>query len=279
MIALAAAASRCGRGKPVASLGASPVAIRLGYPESALLHFDWSPSAALQPSGGNPTVFVHVLDDKRAVRRTFDHPFPGTWSVGKAVSYDIELYQSALAAPLPPGTYRLTAGLYDPSSGRRWGLATPGAELGRNEYRIGSLEVPAAGPAPSGRFDFEGQWGPVEPDPSLQVLARRRLSGPASLRFSAAPGSRGSVRLALTVRADALGVESDCERAPGAPQRLEPGYHWIGFDLPPSGICNIRFPDAPARTSGDAQTLESAARNAAAPLTSLDVAAWRLAPR
>lgn len=277
LILSAAAGARCGRGAPVASLRTSPPAIRLGYPETALLHFDWTPSKPLEAAAGNPTVFVHVLDEKRAVRRTFDHPFPGAWSAGTPVSGDIELYQSALSAPLPPGSYTLSAGLYDPSSGRRWGLATTGEELGRREYRIGSLDVPAVGKAPSPRLDFEGQWDPVEPDPSLQVLARRRLSGPASLRFSAPPGSRGSVRLALTVHADALAVESDCATA--AARRLEPGYHWIGFDLPPSGVCNIRFPDAPARTSGSGETLESAARRAAAPLTSLDVAAWRPSSR
>jgi hypothetical protein len=276
-VLFAAVAAGCGRGAPVASLRTSPAAIRLGYPEAALLHFDWSPSAALEKSGGNPTVFVHVLDGKGAVRRTFDHPFPRPWSGGTPVSYDIELYQSALAAPLPPGTYTLSAGLYDPSSGRRWGLTTGGAERGRHEYRIGAVEVPPAASVTAARFEFVGEWGPVEPDPSVQVLARRRLSGPASLRFSAAPGSQGSLRLALTVHTAALAVESDC--APAAPRRLDPGYHWVGFDLPPSGVCNVRFPDAPTRASGPAETLESAARRATEPLTSLDVAAWRRALR
>lgn len=276
-ILFAATASRCGRGTPVASLRTSPPAIRLGYPETALLHFDWSPSVALEKSAGTPTVFVHVLDDKGAVRRTFDHPFPQVWSGGKPVSYDIELYQSALAAPLPPGTYVLSAGLYDPSSGRRWGLTAAGTELGRREYRIGAIDVPPGESLPSARFEFAGEWGPVEPDPSIQVLARRRMSGPASLRFSAAPGSQGSVRLALTVHSASLALESDCTAA--APGRLDPGYHWIGFDLPPGGTCNIRFPDAPSRASGPDETLDSAARRGAAPLTSLDVAAWRRASR
>jgi len=269
-----AAAFRCGRGTPVATLRVSPTAIHLGYPEAAPLRFEWSPSGALEKRAAAPTVFVHVRDGKGQVRRTFDHPFPQPWSPGKPVSYQIELYQSALAAPLPPGSYSLTAGLYDPSSGRRWGLTSDGAELGRREYRIAALEVPAAGSSPPARFDFSGEWGPTEPDPSVQVLARRRLNGPASLRFSAAAGAQGSVRLALTVQTAPIRVESDC--APGA-TRLEPGYHWIGFDLSAGGICTIRFPDAPTSASGPAESLESAARRAATPLTSLDVAAWRRA--
>ena len=272
-ILFAAAAFRCGRATPVATLRTSPRAVRLGYPEASALRFEWSPSAALEKSGGAPTVFVHVRDGKGEVRRTFDHPFPQPWSPGTSVSYEIDLYQSALADPLPPGSYVLTAGLYDPPSGRRWALAAGGAELARREYRIAALDVPAPGSAPPARFDFTGQWGPVEPDPSKQVLARRRLNGPASLRFSAGAGVRGSVQLAITVHAAPLTVESDC----GPATRLEPGYHWVRFDLPPGGMCDIRFPDAPTRASGSADSLESAARRAAGPLTSLDVAAWRRA--
>ena len=276
LLLTAGAAFRCGRGTPVATLRASPPEIRLGYPEAAPLRLEWSPSGALGQSGA-PTVFVHVRDGKGEVRRTFDHPFPQPWSPGQPVSYEIELYQSALAPPLAPGSYSLTAGLYDPSSGRRWPLAAGGAELGRREYRVATLEVPAPEAAPAARFDFSGEWGPLEPDPSVQVLGRRRLHGPASLRFSANAGSQGSVDLALTVKGTPITVESDCSR--GTAARLEPGYHWVRFDLPAGGICDIRFPDAPSRTSGPAETLESAAQRAASPGSSLDVAAWRRAPR
>ncbi|MDQ6893584.1 MAG: hypothetical protein M3167_12995 [Acidobacteriota bacterium] len=269
--AVLAFACGCRPGPPVASLRISPATVRLGYPESAPLHFDWSPTAALG-NGGTPTVFVHLLDERRGVRRTFDHPFPEAWAAGKPVSYDLELYQSALGAALPPGQYAVTAGLYDPSSGNRWALDAGGIELGRREYRVGTVEVPAPAPASAPRFDFSGEWGPLEPDPSVQILARRRLHGPASLRFAARPGAPGKVRLALTVHGAALAVESDC--APGAEGRLEPGYHWLGFDLNASGTCAIRFPDVRSRVNGPAESLDAAARHAE-PATSLDVAAWR----
>ena len=266
----------CRGGAPVATLRTSPPAIRLGFPESALLHFDWSPSAGLGRTGANPTVFVHVLDARGAVRRTFDHPFPQGWSAGKPVSYDVELYLSALAPGLPPGKYPITAGLYDPSSGNRWALDAGGAEVGRREYRVGTVEVPAADPVSAPRFDFSGEWGPLEPDPSVQILARRRVHGPASLVFAGRPGVSGTVRVALTVHGAALAVESDC--APAGARRLEPGYHWLGFDLPASGTCAIRFPDVPSGANGPPESLDAAARHAE-PATSLDVAAWRPSAR
>lgn len=262
----------CRPGVPVAALRTSPSTIRLGYPESALLHFDWSPSTAIDRINGSPTVFVHLLDERGGVRRTFDHPFPRPWSPGRRVSYDVELYQSALGAALPPGSYAVSAGLYDPASGRRWVLETGATELGRREYRVGKVEVPAKGAAPAASFEFAGEWGPTEPDPSVQVLARRRLNGPSTLRFAGRPGVPGSVRLALTVHGAAISVESSC--GPGAARRLEPGYQWIGFDLPASGSCDIQFP-VPGRSSGPSPASLAGALPREEPVTSLDVAAWR----
>jgi hypothetical protein len=269
-------ASSCRPSAPVASLRVSPATVRLGHPESAPLHFAWLPAIGPDNMKGALTVFVHLLDERRAVRRTFDHPFPQPWVAGKPVSYDLELYQSALAPGLPPGSYAVTAGLYDPSSGSRWAVDAGGAELGRREYRVGTVEVPPPDPAAVPRFEFAGEWGPVEPDPSVQILARRRLHGPATLVFAGRPALAGTVRLALTVHGASLAVESDC--APGAAVRLDPGYHWIGFDLPASGVCTIRFPDVPSRGNGPPEPLDAAARHAE-PATSLDVAAWRPAAR
>jgi hypothetical protein len=270
-------ASSCRPSAPVGRVRVSPATVRLGYPESALIHFAWSPTTPLETTKGIPTVFVHLLDERRAVRRTFDHPFPQAWAAGTPVSYDLELYQSALGVGLPPGTYAVTAGLYDPSSSRRWALDAGGTEVGRREYRVGTVEVPVPDPACAPAIDFSGEWGTAEPDPSLQVLARRRLNGPGSLRYAGKPGASGTVRLALTVRVSALTVESEC--APGGVVRLEPGYHWIGFDLPASGSCTIRFPDVPSRANGPPEGLDAAARHAAEPASSLDVAAWRRAAR
>jgi hypothetical protein len=270
LMAVSTLAPACRPDAPVGRVRTSPDTIRLGYPESAPFHFEWSPSATLEKVHGGATVFVHLLEGPGRVRRTFDHPFPQSWSAGKPVSYDVELYQSALAAPLPPGRYIVSIGLYDPSSGYRWPLEASGPEIGKREYRVGALDVPREAVSPT--FDFSGEWGALEPDPSVQILARRRLVGPASLLFAGRPGVPGTVRVALTVHGAALAVESDC--APGKTRRLEPGYHWLGFDLPASGTCAIRFPDVPSRANGPAESLDAAARHAEA-ATSLDVAAWR----
>jgi hypothetical protein len=270
----------CRPSAPVARVRISPATVRLGYPESALVHFEWSPVSALDGAAGAPTVFVHLLDAGGAVKRTFDHPFPPPWSPGAPVSYDLELYQSALGAPLAAGTYRMTAGLYDPGSGRRWPLdvgSTGGRELGRHEYSLGAVEVPRTdvGTGAAAAFAFSGEWGPPEPDPSVQVLARRRILGPSELRFAGRAGVPGALRLALTVHGAPITVESDCASGVARTQRLEAGYHWVGFGLPASGVCSVRFPDVTSRANAPPDTLGAVARRAAETASSLDVAAWR----
>jgi len=275
LVTVLSAALPCGcrPGAPVGKLAVSPASVRLGYPENAPLHFAWSPSSPLENKHGDPTVFVHVLDRPGSVKRTFDHPLPAAWTAGTPVAYDIDLYQSALASPLPPGKYLLSAGLYDSSSGYRWALETGGPDLGKREYRVGTLDVPPAPQNEAARFDLTGGWGPAEPDPSVQVLARRRLNGNASLTFEGSPGSSGSIRLALTVRRRPLEVEGEC--GGGGVRRFEPGYHWIGFDLPAGGRCGIQFRDLPG--SSEQQDLAGALSGAmpSQQATSLDVASWR----
>jgi hypothetical protein len=259
VVVAAGAATACRPDPVVGSLRTPARSIRLGYPETVPLRLEWTTTAPLVDPAGNPTVFVHLLDEQGGVRRTFDHPFPEDWNPGRAVAYDIDLYQSALAPALPKGRYVLTAGLYDPPRQSRWRLDAA-AESGKREYRLAEVEVvEASDPAPF--FEFSGAWGPPEPDASLQILSRRRLMGPAVLAFTGAGGG-GTVRLALTVKGAPLPVSSECLAPAGASgnaTRLDLGYRWIDLAAAPSRRCEIRFAATPGVPVGQTSTLDIAA--------------------
>jgi hypothetical protein len=173
-----------GQQTPVAQVVVEPRQVSLPFAEVRPLRLTWTPSAALE--GETPTVFIHLLDGDRKVVRTFDHPFPQRWREGTPVSYEIDLYQSAMAPPLPAGKYPLTLGLYD-KEGKRWaldGLGEPKA--GRNEYDAAMVEVPAGKPKP--RVAFSANWLPVEPGGDRQVLARRWMASRAAIRLIDQPG-------------------------------------------------------------------------------------------
>src|SRR6185295_14074542 len=142
-IALAAAslAASCGgKPTPVARVEAEPHQLRVPFSQYQTLHLTWTPTAPLDEE--QPTVFVHLLDDRRKVIRTFDHAFPQRWREGTPVSYDVKLYQSALAPPLPAGKYKVTLGLYGKDR-KRWALDGLGEPTGREEYTVAEVEAPA----------------------------------------------------------------------------------------------------------------------------------------
>src|SRR6185295_14991693 len=180
-IALAAAAltAACGgKHTPVARVEVEPHQVPLPFSQVRTVHLTWTPTAALD--GEQPTVFVHLLDDRRKVVRTFDHAFPQRWREGAPVSYDVKLYQSALAPPLPAGKYGLTLGLYA-KDGKRWALDGLGEPVARDEYRAGEVEVPPQ--KPHLRFAFSNTWLPAEPGGDKQVLARRWMAERAAIRL------------------------------------------------------------------------------------------------
>src|SRR6202049_2204499 len=152
-VALAATLLLCAAGcqrkvsVPV-SLDVQPLSTTLPYPQLATVHLTWTPGAASGEGDApsEPLVFLHLLGAKDQVLRTFDHPFPQRWLAGAPVSYDVKLYQSALAPPLAPGKYRLSVGLYD-HSGKRWALDGLGEPVRRQEYKAAEGEVP---PQPGG---------------------------------------------------------------------------------------------------------------------------------
>jgi hypothetical protein len=194
LVAVSLAAGCGGQQAPVAQVTTEPREVSLPFGQVRPLRLTWTPSAALE--GEAPTVFVHLLDGDRKVVRTFDHPFPQRWREGTPVSYEVDLYQSAMAPPLPAGQYRLTLGLYD-KEGKRWaldGLGEPTA--GRNEYDAATVEVPAGSSKP--RFAFSASWLPVEPGGDRQVLARRSMVSRAAIRLMDQPGP-GTVWMVIRI--------------------------------------------------------------------------------
>jgi hypothetical protein len=213
-LSLALAAGCHPAGDPVARLEVTPSALRLGYPEIHALHLAWQPLRALAPpagGGAKPVVFVHLLDAGGQTARTFDHPFPDDWQPGTPVEYDVEIYQSALAPPLPAGSYSLTVGLYRPG-GPRWPLEVAAPDRGRLEYVVAGVEVPerraadaaggvgAPGAPDVPRFDFTGDWAPLQPGTDIQVLATRWLQGTGAITVTGPPAD-GRVTLALDLPA------------------------------------------------------------------------------
>lgn len=197
LAALSLCALGCGEESttPVASVQAQPTKVRLGHAEVQTLRLTWSPTLPLGDDAGQPMVFVHLLDAKKKVLRTFDHPFPQRWREGTPVVDEVKLHQSALAPPIPPGTYQLTVGLYGRDN-RRWALQGLGEEVDRQEYAAAQVEVPAQDPGPT--FNFSNTWLPVEPGGDRQMLARRWLVGRGGIRMPGVPGP-GAVYLALRI--------------------------------------------------------------------------------
>lgn len=193
MAAAALAAAACERApEPVGRLRASPSEVELPYPRYVDLEFSFEPLSALHGLEGTPYVFVHLLEEPGVVLRTFDHPLPGDWEPRRALTYRVRLYQSALGVPLPPGTYPLSAGLYD-RAGRRWPLAVegadaPAAELDRHEYRVATVRVPE--PADGDPlFYFSGGWRETAGGSDLQIVGRRWLAEKGTLRLAGARGA------------------------------------------------------------------------------------------
>jgi hypothetical protein len=168
----------CGKEAPVARVEINPHQVPLPFSQLQTVHLTWTPTAALGQD--KPTVFVHLLDRKKKVDRTFDHAFPERWQEGTPVSYDLKLYQSALATPLAAGTYQVTLGLYG-KDGKRWPLDGLGEPVGRNEYNAVQVVVPNDNPRP--RFAFSPNWMDAEAGGDRQVLARRWLVDRASIRL------------------------------------------------------------------------------------------------
>jgi len=250
-IALAALAlAGCGgKHTPVARVEVEPHQVRLPFSQAQTLHLTWTPTAALDSE--EPTVFIHLVDGKLKVLRTFDHAFPQRWREGAPVSYDVKLYQSAMAPPLPAGKYGLTLGLY--AKDKRWALNGLGEPVSRDEYRAAEVEVPPQEPNP--RFVFSANWQPPEPGGDKQVLARRWMAERGAIRLvnQRGPGSVWMVvKIPETNAPDYKVVLDPGANAPsvmavgncgGTETNLTgPGLHEVELTVdspPPNGFCRI----------------------------------------
>lgn len=253
---------------PVGSVTVEPKDVRLPAGRAAGWKLTWSPKAPLEGQEGKPRVFVHVLSNRNLLR-TFDHRLAEEWAPGKGQSYEIDFYQSALAEPLPAGAYELTAGLYDDASGERWPLEVAGDEVGKREYRVGTVVVPAeSGGTPT--YDFGGGWFPPEPGGSKQILVRQCARGEATigLRGVTSPGTlvlAGSVpKLVSGAWGGAVAVTSSCSA-----DRAEvngPELQWIRIPVAPAAAepaCEVRFTPIPPASPGNERSI------------CIEVLAWR----
>lgn len=246
-LALTAAAGCRGRQEPVASLSVAPKDVTLPAGRVSGMKLTWNPKSPLDNLQGKPRVFVHLLASGRNLVRTFDHPLAEEWTPWKAQSYEIELYQSALAEPLPAGAYEFTVGLYDDASGERWALDSGGDEVGRREYRVATVVVPAE-PGGTPSYEFAGGWVPAEPGGSKQVITRRCARGESTIGVSgvAAPGTvvvGASVpKLASGASGGAVEVTTSCGAEGGHVNG--PEIQWMRIPVAPSAsnpACEIRF--------------------------------------
>ncbi|HYU31916.1 MAG TPA: hypothetical protein VEW48_07115 [Thermoanaerobaculia bacterium] len=236
-------------GPPVARVDVTPRQLRLGYPELQTLQLEWNPTAELEGLSAQPMVFIHLLDSKKKLIRTFDHAFPQKWRPGAPVHDEAMLFQSQLAPALSPGTYTVTVGLYEGK--RRWALEGLGERVDRAEYVAAQVEVPAESSSP--KLVFSPQWLPVEPGADRQVLVRRWLNGGGAIRVEGvrAPGALWMVLRIPPINAANERLElKGTANLPGVLVRgcggfemsvSGPGTHEIEIpvDVTPNGACRI----------------------------------------
>ena len=249
LLLCAVALIRCGgraNSEPAGRVTTPSGMVKLLYPQSIPITLTWQPARPLDRRHGRVVAFVHLVrtgERRNEVFRTFDHALPKAWIPGEAQTDEVDLYQSALAEPLPPGRYVLSIGLYDEAGGYRWPLAT-GPEIARREYRLADVEVGGADPT-APKLDFSGGWQPVEILQNKQVLSRRPFVGASRVSFtSQAAGSvRVLVSLPPTGGPDSVRVAPSC--AMDAAQTVPAGRsRWVIVDVP-AGPCHIDFEPSP----------------------------------
>lgn len=280
---LALAACR-GVGEPVAELTAAPAALELQLGSFVELALRVVPLSDLE-AGVVPQIFLHLVDEPGSVLRTFDHRLPGEFRKGQEIAYRVRIHQSAVAEPLAPGRYTLTAGLHD-GAGGRFPLRGAGVELARLEYAVATVVVPEPSPSLPG-VRFSPNWLPVEPGRDRQIVARRPLAGAGPGTFQIGPlQGPGEILLRLGLPAPGSGRLERTSEEPNPKVRLhsscgdfqaelpgEPGADGSGLELlipvPSTAVpveCDIRIePNFLVRT-GDQTESRS---------ISIELLAWR----
>ncbi len=232
----------------MARLEAGASRLELAHASSARVPVEWQALRPLDPPGATPVLFVHLLDGGGRLVRTFDRPLAEGWP---EAADPIEIWQSALAEPLPAGSYRLTTGVYEVVSGQRWRLETSGGEVDEGEYEIAAVEVSSDGRTPE--LAFEGDWH--DPEAGQAHNPGRRWMGPSGSIRLLAPADWSEV--VLTVSANALPVAEhrpvfDDPTTPrlvlrngcdGGAETLVEGYgvHTVSLRLATGEDCEIRL--------------------------------------
>ena len=188
---------------PVAELSAGVAEVALVYASSSLAPIEWKSLRDLDPPDASPSLFVHLLDGGGRIVRAYDRPVPGTRLEGDDT---IEIWQSLLAEPLPVGWYRLTAGIYDLATGRRWRLETGGVEIDEGEYEIVAVEVESTRRR-TPDLVFGGEW--LEADEGQPHNPGRRWMG-----------ERGTIRLLRTAGWSELVLTLSMLELPASQYRL-----------------------------------------------------------
>lgn len=179
--------------EPVAALRVPAAEVTLAYPGTATLPAQWRITAPLPSEEAR--LFVHLVDASGSVVRTFDRDLPFEWQVGETREIPLDIWQSALAPPLPPGGYELTVGLYEPAGSERWPLDVEAPEVDGGEYRVARVRVPPVEPGVG--VELTGGWQPTLAGADRQVLARRWLVDRGSMELSGLPET---ARLELVLR-------------------------------------------------------------------------------
>lgn len=187
---------------PVATLSVSPSTVELPYGTFRDVELAWSTTAELDGLEGSPRLFLHLLDEDGALVRTFDQDLRTDWRAGREMSQEVRVYQSLLSPPLPPGSYTLTAGLYD-GAGNRWALGGLGEPVAAREYRVAAVEVPS-GASELPAVTFTPAWSPNQAGADRQVVAFRTLAGDGAIVLSDLPGP-GTLWLEVRVPPDRAG--------------------------------------------------------------------------
>lgn len=184
---------------PVAELRVDVDEVPLAYASSARIPVEWQSLRPFDPPSGSPSLFVHLLDSNGHLLRTFDSPLPEDWA---EADDPIEIWQSALAEPLPAGSYRLTSGIHDAATGRRWRLKTSASEIDGGEYEIAVIEIGSTD-RKTPDLVFGGDW--LTPDEGQRHNPGRRWLGTSgSIQLS---GTAGWSEVVLTVSMTALPVD------------------------------------------------------------------------
>ncbi len=115
-------------------------------PAPVRLRFRW---LALTKPDRDYTLFVQVLDEENRVWLGVDRPITGgyyptgLWQPGETVDHEHRLDLAQLRRTLPPGHYRMVAGLYDPRTMERLPVHPEQGRADEVGYILAEWDVPA----------------------------------------------------------------------------------------------------------------------------------------